>query len=53
MIEMNVVVFILMVVLFLALVVATFVVGALAGVIYQKKEDETRLNSTEIFKLEE
>ena len=53
MIEMNVVVFILMVVLFLALAAATFLVGVFAGMVHQKDEDEERLNSTKIFKLEE
>ena len=53
MIEMNFVVFILMVVLFLAFAFATFIVGAFAGTVYQREEDEKRINSTEIFKLEE
>lgn len=52
MIEMNVVAFILMVVLFLALAVAAFLVGALGGMVYQKDEDEKKSNSTEIIKFE-
>lgn len=52
MIEMSVVVFILMVVLFLALAFAAFVVGIIGGMYYQKDEDEKNSNSTEIIKFE-
>ena len=52
MIEMSVVVFILVVVLFLALAVAAFFVGTLGGMYYQRNEDEKRFNSTEVAKFE-
>ena len=52
MIEMNVVVFILMVVLFLALAVVAFAMGVLGGIVYQKNEDEKKSNSTDIIKFE-
>lgn len=52
MIEMSVVVFILVVVLFLVIAFAAFFVGMLGGMYYQRNEDEKRFNSTGIFKLE-
>ena len=52
MIEMNVVIFILMVVLFLVIAFAAFLVGALGGMYYQKDEDEKKFNSTEVAKFE-
>lgn len=52
MIEMSVVVFILMIVLFLALVVAAFAVGVFAG-LYMEMNTRTReSDSTDIIKFE-
>ena len=52
MIEMNVVVFILMVVLIVALVAIAFVGGIAMGAWYQTSENEKNSNSTEVAKFE-
>lgn len=52
MIEMSVVVFILMVVLFLVIAFAAFLVGVFAGAYTVQNEDEKKSNSTEIIKFE-
>lgn len=52
MIEMSVVVFILMVVLFLVIAFAAFVAGIFAGAYTVQSEHEKKLNSTEVAKFE-
>ena len=52
MIEMSVVVFILMVVLFLVIAFAAFVVGVFAGAYAVQSENEKKFNSTEVAKFE-
>lgn len=52
MIEMSVVVFILMVVLFLVIAFAAFLVGVFAGAYAVQYENEKKFNSTEVAKFE-
>lgn len=52
MIEMSVVVFILMVVLFLVIAFAAFLVGVFAGAYAVQNENEKKFNSTEVAKFE-
>lgn len=52
MIEMSVVVFILMVVLFLVIAFAAFLVGVFAGAYAVQSENEKKFSSTEVAKFE-
>lgn len=52
MIEMSILVFVLMVVLFLVIAFAAFLVGVFAGAYAVQSENEKKFNSTEVAKFE-